>query len=58
MENEYFSLICAYREKFDEGPPTWELTQEEAMQKMKEALKTGEKMKGFDMSKLPPDTLL
>jgi len=58
MDNEFTSLIEAYHEKFGEGPPIWGLGDEEAIQQMKEALKSGEKMKGFDVDKLPPGALL
>jgi len=58
LENEYTSLIREYREKFNEGPPVWGLDNKQAIKQMKEAIKTGKEMKGFDMSKLPPDSLL
>jgi len=58
MEDEFNFLVREYREKFDVGPPVWGLSDEEAINQMKKALKTGREMEGFDESKLPPDALL
>ncbi len=34
--------IAAYREEFDEGPPIWGLEDDEAIEKIERALKSGE----------------
>jgi hypothetical protein len=54
MDKEYQKLILEYCEKFSEGPPIFDMEDEEAVKRMKEALKSGVKMSGVDMSDLPP----
>ena len=48
--------ISAYREKFDVGPPIWEMEEDEALEKIERALKNGEPMDDDDGNVLPDGT--
>ena len=50
--------ITKYIELFNEGPPTWGLTEEEALRQMRQAIESGEKMSGIDTAMFPPDAIL
>jgi hypothetical protein len=60
MNARLMELIGKYREKFDEGPPIWEVPEDEAIRLIEEALETGKEIRDEDVTPpdLPPDALL